>query len=116
VDLTSQIGDGLRRARVERGMTLRAAANASGGRFKPSSIAGYERGERAISLQRFCDLAELYGADASWLLEAVLRDARSAGSPPSPAAEEPGGPVPPDAVIDLREDEPELSTSLPGTP
>lgn len=75
--LTKEIGERLRRVRESRGLTLRAAAAASGGRFKPSSIAGYERGERAITLQRFCDLAGVYGADPARLLDGVVRAARS---------------------------------------
>jgi transcriptional regulator with XRE-family HTH domain len=57
-------------------MTLRSAARASRGRFKPSSIAGYERGERAITVQRFCDLADVYATDPARLLGGILTDAR----------------------------------------
>ncbi|MGZ5352909.1 MAG: helix-turn-helix domain-containing protein, partial [Actinomycetota bacterium] len=84
-----------------------------GSRFKPSSIAGYERGERAISLQRFCDLAELYRTDAGWLLDAILRDARPAGA----AVGAPGGGVgaaealDADVIVLRDEHEPELSPS-----
>src|SRR5512141_3377511 len=56
------VGMALRRARQARGLTLRDISTLSGGRFKPTSIAGYERAERAISLDRFCDLCALYGA------------------------------------------------------
>lgn len=121
MDIARQIGEGLRRARIERGLTLRAAATASGSRFKPSSIAGYERGERAITLQRFCDLAVLYGTDACGLLDGILRDARAAlaaGLTPAEGVPEHGAPQVPDgAVIDLRnEEEPELSASRLGSP
>jgi transcriptional regulator with XRE-family HTH domain len=57
-------------------MTLRSAARASGGRFKPSSIAGYERAERAITVQRFCELCELYGTDPARLLGGIVAAAR----------------------------------------
>lgn len=77
MDLTREIGDRLRAVRLSRRLTLREAAAASHGRFRPSSIAGYERGERAISLQRFCDLAEVYGADPARLLDGMLRGARN---------------------------------------
>jgi transcriptional regulator with XRE-family HTH domain len=76
VDLAREIGRALRRVRVSRGLTLRSAARASGGRFKPSSIAGYERAERSITVQRFCDLAEVYGVDPARLLDGILVDAR----------------------------------------
>ena len=43
----------------------------SNGRFKPSTLGGYERGERAITLERFCELASLYGMPADRLLADV---------------------------------------------
>jgi transcriptional regulator with XRE-family HTH domain len=77
MDLSREVGRALRRARETRGLTLREAATASRDRFSPSSIAGYERGERAITVQRFCDLAETYGTDPARLLDGILREARS---------------------------------------
>ncbi len=44
----------------------------SNGRFKPSVVGGYERGERGISLARFCELAHFYGVPADRLLRRVL--------------------------------------------
>jgi transcriptional regulator with XRE-family HTH domain len=76
VDLSHEIGRVLRLVRVARGLTLRGAAAASNGRFRPSSIAGYERGERAITIQRFCDLAGVYGVEPARLLDGILADAR----------------------------------------
>jgi hypothetical protein len=52
---------------------LREVGARSAGTFKPTSVAGYERGERAISLQRFCELSEFYGAQPDRLLAEVLR-------------------------------------------
>jgi len=49
----------------------------SGGEFTPTAVAGYERGERRISLQRFCDLASFYGVAPEALLAEIL-----AGPPP----------------------------------
>jgi transcriptional regulator with XRE-family HTH domain len=40
------------------------------GEFKASVVGAYERGERAISVQRFSRLAEIYGTPASELLPA----------------------------------------------
>ena len=76
MDLSREIGRALRHVRRARGMTLRSASRSSHGRFKPSSIAGYERGERAITVQRFCDLAEVYGVEPARLLDGILTDAR----------------------------------------
>ena len=76
MDLSREIGRALRHVRRARGMTLRSASRSSHGRFKPSSIAGYERGERAITVQRFCDLVEVYGVEPARLLDGILTDAR----------------------------------------
>jgi hypothetical protein len=58
----------------------------------------------------------LYGADASWLLDRILRDARAAlAADAAPAEGVPGiSQVSDGAVIDLRNEEPELSTLRPG--
>lgn len=70
-DIKDEIGRTLRAARQARGMTLRDAGIASEGRFKPTAVAGYERSERAISVERFCELAELYGMAPDRLLSQV---------------------------------------------
>jgi hypothetical protein len=41
-------------------LTLRELTRQSAGRFKATSVAGYERGERTISVERFCELCVLY--------------------------------------------------------
>jgi transcriptional regulator with XRE-family HTH domain len=66
------VGEVIRNARVEHGLTVYDVERRSGGRFKPSSLGGYERGERSISLQRFCQLSEVYGIPADRLLREVL--------------------------------------------
>jgi len=71
--LAAEIGRALRRARRERGLTLREASRLSGGRFKPTSLAGYERAERSIPLERFCELASLYGVEPDRLLASAVR-------------------------------------------
>ena len=65
-------GSVLRRARRGRGLTLRDVGIRSGGRFTASTVAGYERGERNISLQRFCELAHFYGVEPERLLAEAL--------------------------------------------
>ena len=71
--MTLEIGRALRRARLARGSTLKQLAVASAGRFKPTSVAGYERGERNISVVRFCELCRLFGVPADRLLGEILR-------------------------------------------
>jgi transcriptional regulator with XRE-family HTH domain len=67
-----EAGRALRDARLANGLTLRQVGERSGGGFKPTAVAGYERAERSISLQRFCDLARFYGVEPGALLAEVL--------------------------------------------
>jgi len=73
--LTMDLGRALRRSRLRRGLTLRQLEEASEGRLKPTSVAGYERGERKITVERFCRLVSFYGDDPGRLLTEVLADA-----------------------------------------
>jgi transcriptional regulator with XRE-family HTH domain len=66
------MGGALRRARAARGLTLREVGIRSRGRFTPTAVAGYERGERNISLVRFCELAFFYGIEPERLLAEAL--------------------------------------------
>lgn len=76
-----EIGRVLRRAREARGLTLRQASNLSGGRFPPTSLASYERGERAISVERFCRLAAVYRIPPERLVAELMRAVE--GRPPA---------------------------------
>ncbi|MCA1845772.1 MAG: helix-turn-helix domain-containing protein [Actinomycetota bacterium] len=73
------VGLALRRARAARGYSLYDVQAISHGRFKASGVGGYERGERAISLQRFCELAAVYGVTPDIILANALRDADPVG-------------------------------------
>ena len=81
-DLATLTGAALRRARRRRGLTLQGVWARSGGRFKPSALGGYERGERSISLERFVALANLYGVAADELLSEILANMSPAGRAP----------------------------------
>jgi transcriptional regulator with XRE-family HTH domain len=69
--LTALVGDVLREVRTGRGLSLRQVTVRSGGQFKPSSVASYERGERHISLERLFALAEVYGVAPERIVAAV---------------------------------------------
>ena len=89
----SDAGRVLRRARTARGLTLQDVGIRSDGRFTASAVAGYERAERKISLQRFCELADFYGVEPERLLSEALH------------------PNDPDLVVDLTPfEEPALSS------
>ena len=79
--LAQEIGRALRRTRNARGLTLRDVAAASGGAFKATSVAGYERGERSISLERFCDLCRIYGMAPERLLADIVSAAEGRAEP-----------------------------------
>jgi transcriptional regulator with XRE-family HTH domain len=71
-DILIHVGNALRRARQSRHLTLRDVGERSQGRFKPTAVAGYERAERSISLERFCELSELYDMAPERLLSQIL--------------------------------------------
>jgi len=71
-DLAHEIGRGLRGARRARGFALRQVAIQTDGRFKATSVAGYERGERTVSVERFCELCRLYGVAPQAVLGDIL--------------------------------------------
>lgn len=64
-------GEVLREIRTGRGLSLRQVTVRSGGHFKPSSVASYERGERQISLDRFFALVEVYGVTPERAVAAI---------------------------------------------
>ena len=66
-----EIGHALRRARLAAGLTLRQVGEGSLGVFKPTVVAGYERAERTISLERFCALCTFYGVAPTQLLAEI---------------------------------------------
>lgn len=74
-DLAKEIGRALWRARRARGLTLRQVADLGNGRFKATSIAGYERGERTISVERFIELCDAYDSSPQLVLEEIVRAA-----------------------------------------
>lgn len=62
------LGLRLRNARRQRGWSLGELESYTGGEFKASVVGAYERGERALSVQRLVRLAEIYAVPASDLL------------------------------------------------
>jgi transcriptional regulator with XRE-family HTH domain len=71
--VTEEVGPALRRAREGRKLTLAEVSSISSGAFKPSTLASYERGERAVSIERFFRLTHLYRISPVRLLADVLR-------------------------------------------
>lgn len=71
-DVLQAVGAELRQARRAAGLSLRDLPARSNDIFKPSAVGGYERGERSISVERFCQLCNLYGAYAGEILGKAL--------------------------------------------
>lgn len=70
--LPEEIGRVLRDIRRARRMTLRQVAEASDGEIKATSLAGYERAERTISLVRFYSICWFFGVAPDRLLTLIL--------------------------------------------
>jgi len=72
MSLAEEVGRALRRARLGQALTLKQVGERSDGAFKPTAVAGYERAERSISLERFCELCGFYGLAPAQLLAEIM--------------------------------------------
>lgn len=62
------LGARLRAIRTQQGLSLHGVESKSQGRWKAVVIGSYERGDRAVTVARFAELAEFYGVPVSELL------------------------------------------------
>ncbi len=77
-----EVGEKLRRIRLQQGLSLQDVERRSDGEWKAAVVGSYERGDRNISASRLCELADFYGVSPSDILpgdEAVRPGDRSAG-------------------------------------
>lgn len=74
------LGGRLRAARRHRGLSLTEVEEVSGQEFKASVLGAYERGERALSVQRLVRLAALYEMPVKHLLP-IDEDSESGEAP-----------------------------------
>ena len=65
---TEEVGERLRRVRVDKGLSLQDVERRSDGRWKAAVVGSYERGDRNISATRLLELAEFYGVSPSSVL------------------------------------------------
>jgi transcriptional regulator with XRE-family HTH domain len=86
-DYARALGAKLRSVRNQQGLSLQGVEAKSDGVWKAVVVGSYERGDRAVTVQRLAELAEFYGVPVTELLP----------EPPSAALMEP----PPRLVIDL---------------
>ena len=81
-DYAKTLGGRLRSVRTQQGLSLQAVQDRSQGRWKAVVVGSYERGDRAITVERLAELAEFYGVTVA----ALLPDGGGApGARPSPA-------------------------------
>ena len=73
------LGSRLRAIRTQQGLSLHGVEDKSNGRWKAVVVGSYERGDRAVTVQRLAELAEFYGVPVTALLPE--------GHPPPAAAE-----------------------------
>ena len=95
-EYAKSLGSRLRAIRTQQGLSLHGVEEKSKGRWKAVVVGSYERGDRAVTVQRLHELADFYGVPVSELLPE--------GESPSPAA----GEAPVRLIIDL-----ERLTSVP---
>lgn len=65
---TKALGARLRAVRMQQHLSLHGVERKSGGKWKAVVVGSYERGDRAISVQRLAELADFYGVPVGDLL------------------------------------------------
>jgi len=88
-DYAKSLGARLRAIRQQQGLSLHGVENKSKGRWKAVVIGSYERGDRAVTVQKLAELANFYGVPVEELLPE--------GSGPAAAAQD----LPDKLVLDL---------------
>jgi transcriptional regulator with XRE-family HTH domain len=86
-EYAKDLGAKLRAIRTQQGLSLHGVEEKSQGRWKAVVVGSYERGDRAVTVQRLAELADFYGVPVQELLP---------GTAPGGAAE-----PPPKLVLDL---------------
>ncbi len=67
-DYAKALGTRLRAIRTQQGLSLHGVEEKSKGRWKAVVVGSYERGDRAVTVQRLSELAEFYGVPVNELL------------------------------------------------
>jgi predicted transcriptional regulator len=60
-DYAKALGSKLRGIRQQQGLSLHGVEQKSGGRWKAVVVGSYERGDRAVTVQKLAELADFYG-------------------------------------------------------
>ncbi|MCD2197818.1 transcriptional regulator [Actinomycetospora endophytica] len=67
-DYAKALGAKLRGIRQQQGLSLHGVEQKSGGRWKAVVVGSYERGDRAVTVQKLAELADFYGVPVAELL------------------------------------------------
>lgn len=67
-DYAKALGAKLRAIRQQQGLSLHGVEQKSGGRWKAVVVGSYERGDRAVTVQKLAELADFYGVPVAELL------------------------------------------------
>ncbi len=67
-DYAKALGAKLRAIRQQQGLSLHGVEQKSGGRWKAVVVGSYERGDRAVTVQKLAELADFYGVPVVELL------------------------------------------------
>ena len=67
-DYAAQLGERLRKIRIQKGMSLQDVQQASKGKWKAAVVGAYERGDRNVTVARLSELAEFYSVPVSEIL------------------------------------------------
>ena len=67
-DYAKALGGRLRAIRTQQGLSLHGVEEKSQGRWKAVVVGSYERGDRAVTVQRLSELADFYGVPVAELL------------------------------------------------
>ncbi len=81
-DYAKALGARLRAIRTQQGLSLHGVEEKSQGRWKAVVVGSYERGDRAVTVQRLSELADFYGVPVAELLPE--RSAVTAVAEPTP--------------------------------
>ncbi len=67
-DYAGQLGERLRKIRIQKGMSLQDVQQASKGKWKAAVVGAYERGDRNVTVARLSELADFYGVPVGEIL------------------------------------------------
>lgn len=80
-DYAKALGSRLRAIRTQQGLSLHGVEEKSQGRWKAVVVGSYERGDRAVTVQKLSELADFYGVPVAELLPGGLPSAAATPTP-----------------------------------